>query len=227
MATAKIRGKSSAHRPKKSVTKRSTIPLKSAPRRSKKSVTNRVASLVKSSAAKPKTQGPTARGVTALEPETKFDPTLKLGTLPNDQETKDGFAYSGSESGFLTSSSPTPAPAEAVPRAGKEGVEVTEVNPDCAARKAQEVGSAVIKETMKFTNPFQMFWKATLFDIPLAIASESVRFYGRRLQSHGDYLANLNHCRSMPEMIEAHSHFIRKAVDVYGDEPSKMAHGML
>jgi ABC-type uncharacterized transport system involved in gliding motility auxiliary subunit len=78
-------------------------------------------------------------------------------------------------------------------------------------------------ETMKLAAPFQMFWKATLFDIPMAMASESVRFYGRRLQSHGDYLANLNHCRSVPEMIEAHSHFIRKAVDVFGDEPSKMA----
>jgi hypothetical protein len=77
-------------------------------------------------------------------------------------------------------------------------------------------------ETMKLAAPFQMFWKATLIDIPMAVASESMRFCGHRLQAHGDYLANLNHCRSLPEMIEAHSHFVRKTVDVYGHETSKM-----
>jgi hypothetical protein len=77
-------------------------------------------------------------------------------------------------------------------------------------------------ETMKLAAPIQMFWKATFFDIPMAIASESMRFCGRRLQAQADYLTNLNHCRSVPEMIEAHSHFIRNTVDVYGHETGKI-----
>jgi hypothetical protein len=67
------------------------------------------------------------------------------------------------------------------------------------------------EETMKLAAPFQMLWKTTLFDIPLAVASESVRLYERCLRA-----------QNVPEMIEAHSHFIRKTVATYGHETSKI-----
>ncbi len=77
-------------------------------------------------------------------------------------------------------------------------------------------------EAMKLTAPFQTFWKMTFFDMPLAVASESMRFFGSRLQAHGEHLASLNNCRSVPEMLDAQSHFVRDTVDVYGLKTSKI-----
>jgi hypothetical protein len=77
-------------------------------------------------------------------------------------------------------------------------------------------------DAMKLTAPLQTFWKMTFFDMPLAVASESMRFFGSRLQAHGDHLASLNSCRSVPEILDMQSHFVRHTVDVYGQETSKI-----
>jgi hypothetical protein len=77
-------------------------------------------------------------------------------------------------------------------------------------------------DAMKLTAPLQTFWKMTFFDMPLAVASESMRFLGSRLQAHGEHLASLNSCRSVPEMLDMQSHFVRHTVDAYGRETSKI-----
>lgn len=76
-------------------------------------------------------------------------------------------------------------------------------------------------ETMRLSGPFQALWKVTFFDLPLSVASETLRFVGRRMQAHGDHIASLNSCRSVPEFIDAHSHFVRSVVDDYGQETSR------
>jgi hypothetical protein len=77
-------------------------------------------------------------------------------------------------------------------------------------------------ETLKLTAPFQAMWKVTLFDLPLGVASETLRFFGRRMQAHGEHLASLNTCRTVPEIIDANSHFVRSFVDEYGQETNKI-----
>lgn len=80
----------------------------------------------------------------------------------------------------------------------------------------------VREESLRLSAPLQAFWKATFFDVPFSIASQTLRFVGRRLQAQGEHLASLNACRSVPEFIDAHSQFVRGAVDAYGQETSKI-----
>jgi hypothetical protein len=75
---------------------------------------------------------------------------------------------------------------------------------------------------IRLTAPFQTLWKVTLFDLPLAVLSESLRFTGRRLQAHADHLESLNSCQSVPEIIEAQSHFVRGAVSEFGQDTGKI-----
>jgi hypothetical protein len=75
---------------------------------------------------------------------------------------------------------------------------------------------------MKFNMPFPLMWKSTFLDIPLTLMSESLRFAGTRMQAQGEYLATLISCRSVPEVVETQSEFVRKAVDDYGAESGKI-----
>jgi hypothetical protein len=80
----------------------------------------------------------------------------------------------------------------------------------------------VREETLRLSAPLQAFWRATFYDVPLSVASETLRFFGQRLQAHGEHLASLNACRSVPEFIDANSQFVRGAMDAYGQETSKI-----
>jgi hypothetical protein len=80
----------------------------------------------------------------------------------------------------------------------------------------------VREETMRLGAPLQALWRATLFDVPLSVASETLRFFGGRLQAQGEHLASLNACRSVPEIIDANSQFVRGAMDAYGRGASKL-----
>jgi hypothetical protein len=75
---------------------------------------------------------------------------------------------------------------------------------------------------VKFNAPFALLWKSTFLDIPLTLMSESLRFAGTRLQAQGEYLATLISCRSVPEIVETQSEFVRKAVDDYGAETGRI-----
>ena len=74
----------------------------------------------------------------------------------------------------------------------------------------------------KLSQPLQLMWKSTFFDLPLVLMSESLRFAGSRLQAQGDYLSTLLSCRSVPEVVETQSEFVRKAVDEYGAEAGRI-----
>jgi hypothetical protein len=75
---------------------------------------------------------------------------------------------------------------------------------------------------MKFNMPFPLLWKSAFLDIPLTLMSETLRFVGTRLQAQGEYLATLTSCRSVPEVVETQSEFVRKAVDDYGAETGRI-----
>ena len=75
---------------------------------------------------------------------------------------------------------------------------------------------------MKFNMPFPQMWKSAFLDVPLTMMSKSLRFAGARLQAQGEYLATLISCRSVPEVVETQSEFVRKAVDDYGAEAGRI-----
>lgn len=77
-------------------------------------------------------------------------------------------------------------------------------------------------EVLKTAVPFQAAWQKAFVDLPLALFSETIRFAGQRLQAQGDFIASLRTCHSVPEMMEAQSHFVRATVDEYGAETNKI-----
>jgi serine protease Do len=105
-----------------------------------------------------KIEGPRelARKVAALGPDAKADLMLwhdgsqktvavKLGTLPNDKEAKAELSNNG-EGSSLSNFGLALAPADSVPGAGKEGVVVTDVDPDgAAAQKGLKVGDVIME----------------------------------------------------------------------------------
>ena len=70
--------------------------------------------------------------------------------------------------------------------------------------------------------PLQEVWRQTWIEWPVALASESLRFAAHRLRTHSDFYGKLQSCGSVPELIEAHSDFMRGAFDDYGSEASKV-----
>jgi hypothetical protein len=79
---------------------------------------------------------------------------------------------------------------------------------------------------LKFNFPMANFpvtmLKSMFLEVPLTVMSETLRFAGSRFQAHGDYLASLLNCRSVPEIVETQSEFVRKSVDDYGAETSRI-----
>ncbi len=89
----------------------------------------------------------------------------------------------------------------------------------------QAIGSEIHDAQNKFlaaATPFQEVWRQTLVEWPVVVASESLRFAAHRLRAHSDYFGKLQSCGSVPEIIEAHSSFVRGAFDDYGAEASKV-----
>jgi serine protease Do len=96
-----------------------------------------------------------ARKVAALGPNAKADLmiwhdgaqktiSVKLGTLPNDKEAKAEMSK-GDDSGSMTTFGLVLAPAESVPGSGKEGVVITDIDPDgAAAQKGLKVGDVIL-----------------------------------------------------------------------------------
>ncbi len=98
-----------------------------------------------------------ARKIAALGPNAKADLliwhdgaqktlTMTLGTLPNQQVAKADTEPSTTTSNPLSSYGLTLAPADQVPGAGKQGVVVTEIDPDgAAAQKGLQVGDVILE----------------------------------------------------------------------------------
>ena len=65
-------------------------------------------------------------------------------------------------------------------------------------------------------------WKASTLDLPLALWSETLRFMAHRLQADADYVASLNHCKTISEALERQASFTQKAVADYAAETSTL-----
>ncbi len=80
----------------------------------------------------------------------------------------------------------------------------------------------VQEDMLKMAAPLQNAWRKLCFDLPLTVLSEGFRFASQRLQAQGEFVASLRTCRTVPEVMEAQSQFVRAAVDEYGTETSKI-----
>lgn len=79
------------------------------------------------------------------------------------------------------------------------------------------------EEALRMAAPLRTAWHKMYFDLPLAMMSEAMRFAGQRLQAQGELFSGLRACRSVPDMIETQSTFVRTAVNDYGVETGKIA----
>jgi hypothetical protein len=79
---------------------------------------------------------------------------------------------------------------------------------------------------MKAAAPFQAAWQRLFLELPFAILAETLRFAARRLQAQSDFIAGLETCHTVPEVIDAQSRFVRTAVGDYGSETSKIISDM-
>jgi hypothetical protein len=75
---------------------------------------------------------------------------------------------------------------------------------------------------MKAAAPLQAAWQRIFLELPFSIATESLRFAARRLQAQSDFIAGLETCHTVPEVIDTQSRFVRAAVGDYGTETSKI-----
>lgn len=82
------------------------------------------------------------------------------------------------------------------------------------------------EDLLKGTVPFQEAWQRSFFWLPLTFLAEALRFSARRLQAQSDFIAGLEACNSVPEVIEAQSRFVRAAVGDYGTQTSKIVDDM-
>lgn len=78
------------------------------------------------------------------------------------------------------------------------------------------------EDILQTVAPLLAAWQKACFDLPLAVLAETLRFAGQRLQAHGDFLANLRSCRSVPDIVDAQSEFMRAAADDYGTQTGEI-----
>ncbi len=92
------------------------------------------------------------------------------------------------------------------------------MNEHVMGQEAKQIQDDVLKAAV----PFQAAWRKAFFDLPLGLFSETIRFAGQRLQAQGDFIASLRTCRTIPEVMDAQSRFVRETVDEYGAETGKI-----
>lgn len=67
-------------------------------------------------------------------------------------------------------------------------------------------------------------WRALTIDLPLRLASESMRFTSRRLQAQADHLAALAGCGSLEGAFALNAEFLSKGVSDYKNEANTLSH---
>jgi hypothetical protein len=77
-------------------------------------------------------------------------------------------------------------------------------------------------EALQMAAPLQNAWRKACVDLPLTVLSETLHFLGHRLEAQSQLVASLTSCKSMPEMIEVQSRFVRTAVNDYSSETSRI-----
>ena len=66
------------------------------------------------------------------------------------------------------------------------------------------------------------WWRTTLLDVPSNLTSEVMWFTARRCEAQADYFNELNHCRTIPDLLNKQTAFIRKAMDDWSAEPGRV-----
>ena len=72
--------------------------------------------------------------------------------------------------------------------------------------------------------PFAAAYKAYFFDLPLTMTSETLRFAGHRLDEQARLLSKLSGCKTLSEVAEAQSDFLKDAVGEYRKEADTLVH---
>jgi hypothetical protein len=67
-------------------------------------------------------------------------------------------------------------------------------------------------------------WRTFAVDLPLHLATETIRFTGHRLQTQADHLAALAACRSLQAAVELQAGFLTKSVADYQAEAKTLSH---
>lgn len=67
-------------------------------------------------------------------------------------------------------------------------------------------------------------WRAFAVDLPLRIATETVRFTGCRLQAQADHLAALTRCGSLKDAFELQTAFLTRSIADYQAEARTLSH---
>ncbi len=91
--------------------------------------------------------------------------------------------------------------------------------------ETQAISSEIQNVQNKFfsaATPLQDVWRQTWIEWPVALASESLRFAAHRMRAHSDFYGKIQSCGSVPELLEAHSTFMRGAFNDYGTEATKV-----
>lgn len=78
------------------------------------------------------------------------------------------------------------------------------------------------EDAMQMAAPLQNAWRKACIDLPLTVWSETLHFVGQRLEAQSQLVASLTSCKSVPEVIEVQSQFVRTAVDDYSSGTSKI-----
>ncbi|MBO0733466.1 MAG: hypothetical protein J2P49_03955 [Methylocapsa sp.] len=88
------------------------------------------------------------------------------------------------------------------------------------------VGGDQQEVILKGAEPIVSLWRRTLVDLPATIVADTLNFAAQRLQSRRDYLASVQSCSSVPEMVDLNAKFMCQAVNDYGAEAERLMEDM-
>jgi|SRR6516165_9598117 hypothetical protein len=86
-------------------------------------------------------------------------------------------------------------------------------------------GNGQAQETPRLldaTGSVQEWWKTTFLDVPTHVTSELMRFAARRCEAQAEFVLGLNRCKTIPDLVNAQTTFLREAVDDFSTEPGRM-----
>jgi hypothetical protein len=72
------------------------------------------------------------------------------------------------------------------------------------------------------TGAMPTLWRTMLLDVPSNVTSELMRFSARRCEAQADYFNELNHCRTIPDLLNTQTTFLRNAADDCSAEPGRL-----
>ena len=67
-------------------------------------------------------------------------------------------------------------------------------------------------------------WRMMVFDLPLRLTSETLRFTSRRLAAQAEHLSALSRCTSLTDAVNLQTAFVKQAVSAYEEETATLSH---